>query len=346
VLEEIGRDEGIGELLYYQAHAGRDADRAAIATWIERSTGVGFAPERVVLTDGAQHAIAVSVAGLLRPGDVLACECLSYPGFKALAALLDIKLVGLALDNEGLLPESFAAACRDPRLRALYTIPTLQNPTGGVMSEARRREIARIASAHDVTIIEDDVYGFLLDQPPRPIAAFAPDHSVYVGSASKSLAPGLRVGWACANQEKVERIAAAMRATTYMATPTMTEILTRWIHSGDAERLVQEKREAAERRRGIADRLLDRWDWSAHARAFHLWLTLPEGWRAEDFAATARRRGVGITPGAAFHVGRGPAPDNVRICLGSTDTEAELEKGLQILASLLAAKPAPYLSVV
>jgi DNA-binding transcriptional MocR family regulator len=344
-LEAIAQGSSLDELLAYQPHAGRPADRAAIAAWLSRS-GIDADPDRIVITDGCQHAIAVAVLALVRPGEALAAESLSYPGFKSLAALLGVKLVAVAIDDEGLVPEAFEAACRESRVRALYVVPTLQNPTGSVMPEARREEIARIAERYDVTIIEDDVNGFLLDAAPAPIARYAPQHSVYVGSASKSLAPGLRVGWTYASSRKSEPIAAAMRATTYMATPTTVEVMRRLVTSGEADRLVIEKRIAAERRRAIADRILGRWHREPLPRAFHLWLNLPEGWRADEFAAIARRRGAVITPGAAFFVGSGVPPDAVRICLGAPASETELERGLEALAAILSSAPTPYLSVV
>jgi DNA-binding transcriptional MocR family regulator len=344
-LEAIARGPALEDLLSYQPHAGRGADRAAVAAWLGRS-GIEADPARVVITDGAQHALAVTVAALLRPGEALATESLCYPGFKALASLLGVRLVPVALDEEGLIPDALEAACRESSVRALYVVPTLQNPTGPVMPEARREQIARIAARHDVTIIEDDVNGFLLDDPPTPIACFAPEHSVYIGSASKSLAPGLRVGWAYAGSQKSERIAAAVRATTYTATPMMAEVMRRWVTSGDADRLVAEKRASVERRRAIANRILGPWHWEAHPRAFHLWLPLPEGWRAHEFAAIARRRGAVVTPGAAFFVGGGASPDAVRICLGAPASEAELVRGLEALAGVLGSAPTPYLSVV
>jgi DNA-binding transcriptional MocR family regulator len=344
-LEAIARGPSLQALLSYQSHAGRAPDRAAIAAWLARS-GLAADPDNVIITDGCQHAIAVTISALVRPGEALAAERLSYPGFKALAALLGVELVAVAIDEEGLVPDAFEAACRESRVRAVYLVPTLQNPTGSIMPETRRAAIADIAARHDVAIIEDDVNGFLLDAPPAPIASFAPEHGVYIGSASKSLAPGLRIGWAYASSRKCELIAAAMRATTYMATPAAAEVMRRWVESGDADRLVAEKRAAALRRRAIADRVLGQWRWTAHPRAFHLWLSLPEGWRAHEFAAAVRRRGVSVTPGAAFFVGEGTPPDAVRVCLGTPASEAELERGLETLAAVLASAPAPYLSVV
>ena len=346
-LSEVAAEADLKSLLSYQPHAGRPEDRDAVASWIGRTSGLEADPEQVILTDGAQHAMTAALASATRPGDAVGAECLTYPGFKALAAALDLKLVPIAIDRDGIVPEAFEAACREQRIRALYVVPNLQNPTGAVLPEARRRELARIAEACDVMIVEDDVYGFLLETPPPPIASFTRTHATYVGGASKSLAPGLRVGWLHAPVERLGRAGATMRVTTYMATPTMTEIVARWMRSGDADRLIVEKRRTAADRQVLARARLEaarRID--AHPRAFHLWATLPEPWRAEEFAAAARRRGVALTPAAAFHVGKGPAPEAVRICLGGTDDQTELERGLDIVGALLADAPLPYLSVV
>jgi DNA-binding transcriptional MocR family regulator len=342
----MARDCDLPELLSYQPHAGREEDRVALASWLGRTACFEPDPDRLVLTDGAQQAMMVAVAAVTRPGDAVGVECLTYPGMKALAAFLDLKLVPLAIDGEGLLPEAFEAACREQRIRALYAVPNIQNPTGGVLSEERRRRLARIAEACDVPIIEDDVYGFLLEDPPPPICAFTRTHALYAGGASKSLAPGLRVGWVHAPPQAIERATAAIRATTYTATPTMTEIVKRWIRGGEADALVEEKRRLACARQTKARLRLGQGHVEAHPRAFHLWLHLPEPWRADDYAAAARRRNVSITPARAFSVGRSAVPEAVRLCLGGAETEEELDRALEVLGCLLLDAPQPYLSVV
>lgn len=345
VLAELSASPTIGELLHYQPHAGRPSDREAAAAWIGRA-GLDADPERIVITDGAQHAVATVLAALTQSGDTIAVECLTYPGMKALANLLNLRVVPLAMDEQGLLPEALLAAVRTQRIKVLYTIPTLQNPTAAVMPEERRREIARIAVEHDVALVEDDVYGFLLPSAPPPIAGFAPAQGFYITSASKSIAPGLRVGYVHAPPAALDRLCAAMRATTHMATPLMAEIVSRWIRDGTADRLVQAKRDGAVRRQALALRLLAGEDIRTHPLSFHLWMKLREPWRAEDFVAALRRRNVGLTPAAAFAVGRTTPPNAVRLCIGTPATDEALERALCSIRDLLTRVPESYLSVV
>jgi DNA-binding transcriptional MocR family regulator len=344
-LTELAGESSVGDLLLYQPNAGRPSDRAAGAAWIERS-GLASAAERVVVTGGGQHGLAAVLASLTQSGDSVAVEQLSYPGMKALANLLDLRLVPVAIDEEGLLPDAFDAVCRSNAIKALYAIPTLHNPTTGILSDVRREAIAAIARRHGVALVEDDVYGFLVDDPPAPLAAYAPELSYYVTSMSKMLAPGLRVGYVHAPPGRVERIVAAMRATTYMATPLMAEIASRWITSGVAEGLLEEKRRGAAARQRMLGRAFDAASLQTHPTSFHAWLLLPEEWRAEDFVAATRRRGVGVAPASAFFVGRSGAPNAVRIALGAPISDAELGRGLAVLADLVAESVEADLGVV
>jgi DNA-binding transcriptional MocR family regulator len=332
-------------MLHYHASAGRTADRAAGATWIARS-GLPAVPERVVVTNSGQHALSVIFTALTRPGDAVAVEYLTYPGMKALADLFGLRLVALAMDEEGLLPDAFEAACRGGQIKALYTMPTLHNPTTAVMPEARRRRIAEIARRHAVPIVEDDVFGFLLPDPPPPIACFAPEQTFYVGSTAKSMAPGLRVGYVHAPPDAVDRLVRVMRATTYMASPLMAAVASSWIQEGIADRLVAAKRALLRQRAQIIRAL----PWSgrvqAHPSSMHLFLSLPERWRADDFVSEARRRGVGVTQAAAFAVNRNAVPNAIRLCFAAPPTAEALERGLRILVEMLAGAPAADLAVV
>lgn len=344
-LAELATDPELGALIEYQPHAGRAADRAAGAAWIARSGALATAPEQVVVTASGQHAMAVVLAALFEPGDGLAVEALTYPGIRAAASLLHLKTVPVAIDEHGALPDALAAACGNGRVRAFYTLPTLHNPTTATMPLERRRELAQVAQRHGVLLIEDDVYGFLVERPLPPLASLAPEHGFYLTSTSKSLVPGLRIGYAHCPRALVDRVAAAVRATTYTAPPLMARIASRWIEDGTADRLVAEKRAETGRRQALARRILTGQRYRTAPEAAHLWLELPEPWQAETFAAAARRRGVGVTPAAAFAAGR-QVPRAVRICIGTPPSLAALERGLTRLAELLAAAPEAYLSVV
>jgi DNA-binding transcriptional MocR family regulator len=343
-LAALARRSDLGRLLAYPPEAGAPAHRAAGAAWIARS-GLKAPPENVLVSSGSQHGMTAVFAALLRPGDLVVTEAVTYPGMKALASLLHLRLLGVAMDEHGLRPDAFAAACR-LGAKALYCVPTLQNPTTAVMPEARRREIAAAARAHGVAIVEDDVHGRLHADPPPPLASFAPELSVYVTGTAKSVAPGLRIGFMLAPGPLVPRIAAGIRATTWMAAPLMAEIVCQWIKDGTAEQIVKRKRQEAAERQRLAAAVLGRFPFQSHEAAYHLWLHLPDPWRSETFAEEARRRGVAVTPAQSFVVGRAATPHAVRVCLGAPADRRQLEKGLRTLAGILEASPHADVAVV
>src|SRR5215472_9465096 len=341
-LAELAEDSAaLGALLDYQPHAGRPADRAAGARWIARTSTLQAVTEQVVVTSGGQHAMLATLAAVTEPGDSIAVEALTYPGIRAAANLLRLKLVPVALDERGIVPEALDAACRGNRVRAAYLLATLHNPTTATMPLERRHAIADIARAHELMLIEDDLYGFLVTEPLPPIAQFAPAHAFYITAASKSFVPGLRVGYAHCPPALVERVAAAVHASTYCAAPMMAALATRWIEDGTGERLVAEKRAETTRRQEIVARVFGAERMRRASAATHLWLELPEEWRAEDFTAAAERRGVAIAPAAAFSTLR-HAPNAVRICIGTPATASEMERGLSRLAALLKTRSDAY----
>ncbi|HWK46074.1 MAG TPA: PLP-dependent aminotransferase family protein [Stellaceae bacterium] len=343
ILRDIAAEADLGELLRYQPHGGRPADKEAGALWLRRA-GIEADPDRLLITGGGQHALTTVLAAIVNPGETAAAEALTYPGVRAACHLHHVRLEGIAMDEIGILPDAFAAACRATPLRMLYLTPNLHNPTAGVLPLDRRNAIVEIARAHDVTIVEDDVYGFLIDAPPA-FTTLAPERSIYITSLSKSTAPGLRVGYVLAPRDRYDRLAAAIRSTIWMAAPLMVEIATRWLRDGTIAQLATTKRAEATRRQTLARQILGN-RFVSQPSAYHLWLPMPEAWRAEDFAAEARRRGVGVTASSAFAVMRHGIPQGVRLCLGAPAEAATVERGLRLIADLLREQPDPCLSVV
>ncbi len=344
-LASLAERPALSALMGYQPAAGLERHRAAGAAWVARA-GLTVDPQQVLICNGALHAMNVVFSTLTKPGDAVFTESLTYAGMKNLAHLLDLRLKGLPTDEHGIIPKEFEKACEQESAKILYTIPTLQNPLGTVMPEARRREIANIAMAHDVAIVEDDVHSFMLPKAPAPLSYFAPDNSYYILSTSKSIAGGMRIGYLVAPPRMVERLGTSLRATVWMAAPLMAEISAEWILDGTADRLVEEKRSEASARQSIARKALGDFQFDAHPLSFHLWLHLPEPWRSNEFSAQLKRRGVVVTPAEAFVPGREEAPHAVRICLGAPRSRAQLEKALGIIRSLLQETPDPSLSVL
>lgn len=344
-LATLSRRADLARLLGYPPEGGALEHRAAGAAWIARA-GLKAAPENVLVSSGSQHGMTAVFAALLRPGDLVLTEALTYAGMKALAGLLHLRLQGLPLDEHGLRPDALLAALRGGAAKALYCVPTIQNPTTAVMPEGRRKEIAAIARSHGVMIVEDDVHGRLHEDPPPPIAAFAPELTCYLTGTAKSIAPGLRIGFMLAPKALVPRIAAGIRATTWMAAPLMAEIASQWITDGTAEQIVKRKRQETAARQRLAAAVFGRFHVQSHPAAYHLWLHLPEPWRSETFAEEAQRRGVAVAPAQAFLVGRIATPHAVRVCLGAPADRDQLDKGLRILAGILDSAPASGPAVV
>ncbi|MCZ6917808.1 MAG: PLP-dependent aminotransferase family protein [Gemmatimonadetes bacterium] len=333
----LSREDPI-RMLDYQPFQGDERQRTAGALWMERA-GVAASPSRVLVTSGAQHAMAVALSTLANPGDVVLTERLTYSGMKSLANHLHVRLVGLAMDEHGLLPDALETACRQGGAKALYTMPTLHNPAGIVMPEERRAEIAAIADRFALPVLEDDSYGFLVPDV-KPLATFSPN-VYYLCGTSKSLAASLRIGFLLCPPDMVDRLTAAISSTTFMASPPMGAVVAEWIFDGTADRIMAWKRKEVAARREVAAAVLGRFDNTGHPMAQHLWLELPDPWRTDQFVSQARMRGVLVSPAEDFVVDRSPPPYAVRVTLGSVRTRDALKRGLTTLAEILDAPAEP-----
>lgn len=247
--------------------------------------------------------------------------------------------------GEGLRPDALEAAIRRHGARLLYCMPTLHNPTNVTMPEARRRDIMAVAAAEGLTAIEDDIYGFLAEDAPPPLAAFDPKHAVYITSLSKCVAPGLRIGYMKAPRAQIPRLSAAMRALTMMSSSLSAEIASRLILSGHADTAAQHQREAARRRQALAAEALRGLPIQSAPTSFHLWLPLQPPWDTARFVREALAQSVVVTPGDAFQVDPN-TPHGVRLCLCAVAEEADLKTALDRLAVLLTRHPQTSLPVV
>jgi DNA-binding transcriptional MocR family regulator len=331
----------IDELVHYQRPwVGLAAHREAATGWLDKR-GLRTSPENILITHGAQHAHAIILSSLLEPNQIAVTEELTDPGIKFLTANRSLQLKGLAMDRDGLLPDALEAACRTMKVRALITVPNHHSPTLTIMPAERRKAIAEVARRYGLIIIEDDVYGPFLENPPPALSSFAPEQSFYFTSLSKCIAPGLRIGFLAAPPGRVEELIPGLGATTWMASLIPAEIAALWIRDGTADRLVSWQRQEMGRRHKLASQILEGFDYASLPASLHLWLPLPDTWRAEGFVAQARARGLAVTPAEAFVVGHVAAPQAIRISLGgATPLRTELQRGLEIVAELLRERPA------
>lgn len=293
-------------------------------------------PENFLFAGSGRQSIAAAVSALVPVGGRLAVEALTYPTIKGIATRLGITLVPIAMDGEGMRPDALAKAHRTAALSAVYLQPVLHNPLGFTMSEARRDEFLRVVRKLDLTIIEDRIYGFLADE--LPLATEAEERTIMVDSLSKRLAPGIAVGILHVPAQLRERLSVTVRTGTWAVTPLALAAGMRLLADGTAADLTSRKRADARVRQAlVADRLAGH-RIEADPRCYHVWLELPEGWRADSLTAAAARAGIAITPASAFAVAPGHSPNAVRLGLGLPSHD-ELRKALTRIAALLAVRP-------
>jgi len=333
-LVDLASSPHLDEYLAYQTDGGMAPHRIAIANWLAQY-GLVNNPDQIVITNGAQHALTVVLMAMTNPGDLIATEAYTYPAIHGLTQQLGLKIAGLPMDEFGVVPEEFEKLCHSRPPKILYCLPTLQNPTTAIMPDERRQEIAAIAQHYNVLIMDDDVYGYLVEDAPPPLSVYTPNNSFFISSASKFLAPGLRVGFIHSPPQYADKIRTTLQLTSWMAAPLMCEVERRWLEDGTADRFIAWHRKEAKARQEIAGRILAGADFDSHPSSYHLWLKMPDHWRAENFVDRAAAQGVTILPSTAFAIGNIGNDEAVRVCLGSPDSRVKVETGLTILASTL-----------
>lgn len=326
-------------LLRYQGFGGAAMDKEAAALWLGRR-GLDAPQERIFVTPGAHPALLAIFGTLGRPGDTMLAEAITYPGMRSIAAQLRQRLVGLPMDEAGILPDAFAAACALEKPKALYLNPTLHNPLTLTVPEARRREIAAVARRHGVPIVEDDAYGFIPERGPLPFAALAPELTWHVGGLSKCIGAGLRLAYVVAPDDSraLWSFAGAMRAGNVMASPLTTALASRWIGDGTADAMLHFLRTEAAARQALVAGLLPGGSYRADPLSFNIWLPLPHGWTRSTFSAYMRSSGLGVVASDAFAVDGAP-PEAVRVCLGGPMDRPHLLAALEFMAHALEGPP-------
>lgn len=324
------------EISRYSDEAGLGSHRAAGARWLSQEDFVAQ-PEQVICVNGAQHGLHIALLALLKAGDTLVTEQLTYPGLISTARMLGIKLIGLAMDEEGLLPAALDEVCRQHRVAALYCTPTIQNPTAAVQSPARREAIAELCRQHNLLILEDETHALLVDRRPAPLSHFAPERTVLISSLSKAVSAGLRVGFVHGPLPLVGRLAAALRATCWMATPLSLELATHWIDSGVAEQLRQAQISEIGRRKALVSDLLAGFEWRSPPGSPHFWIRVPEPWRASEIEAELKRNHYLVATAEAFAVGQAAVAQYIRASVCNTQADdARLQEGFAALSRALA----------
>jgi DNA-binding transcriptional MocR family regulator len=214
--------------------------------------------------------------------------------------------------------EGLDTQCRQRNIKAVYLMPTVHNPLGTIMDISTRLELIEVARRNDLLIIEDSAYAFLEPDPPTSFVELAPERTIHVGSFSKNLATGLRLGYLIAPEHLVGKLSHIIRATTWNAPAIISALVTGWIEDGTLERSIKTRRQDGAKRQNLCHDILGDAQIVSHPNAEFAWLPLASGKRAEPVVTTLNKQGISVSTGEPFSV-TDAAPQALRIAFGGID---------------------------
>jgi 2-aminoadipate transaminase len=304
-------------------------------------------PDDIVVTTGSQQALDLVTRIFVDPGDVVVAEAPSYVGALGVFRAYQAHVVHVPLDDDGLIPEALEETLTELSragrpVKLLYTVPNHHNPAGVTLSAERRPRIVEIARRHGVLVVEDDPYGLLgFEQGPLPsLHSLNPDGVLYLGSFSKTFAPGFRVGWAVAPHAVREKLVLASEAAILCPSAFSQLAVATYLDEHDWREQVRVFRALyAERARATLDALSDlmpKARWTTPAGGFYVWVTLPEGIDATAMLPRAVTARVAYVPGTAFYAdGQGRRNARLSYCYPPPD---RIREGVRRLAGVLNAE--------
>jgi 2-aminoadipate transaminase len=322
---------------------GYSALREFLVAKLKRDAGISCSKDEILITSGSLQAIDLVNGILLGPGDTVVIEQETYQGVLTRLARLGVNAVGIPLDHEGLRLDALGAALddlkgRNIRPKYIYTIPTVQNPTGTIMGEERRRALLRLAQAHGVPVFEDDCYADLIWNGGRPPALYAMSRHgdvIHVGSFSKSIAPALRVGYIVAGSDLLARMLALKTDAGSGALEQM--VLAEYCTAHFTEHVPRLTRGLRAKLETMMESLAEQFGTAAEfddpPGGIFLWIKLSDAVDTQKLAQAALAAGVAINPGPEWSTDKTYAKSRMRLCFASP-THEEIRHGVATLADV------------
>ncbi|KMO99633.1 aminotransferase-like domain-containing protein [Streptomyces roseus] len=334
--------QSAGRALQYSTTEGAPELREAVAARVT-ARGLRTGADDLVVTTGSQQALTLITSTLVEPGDTVLVENPTYLAALQCFALAGARVIPVPCDGEGMRPDELEEIAARERPKLLYSVPTFQNPTGRTLPGARRAAVAEIAARRGLWLVEDDPYGELrfegAEVPWLAAHPGAEDRTALLGSFSKVMAPGLRLGWLRAPQA-LRRAAAVAKQAADLHTSTVDQLAAaHYLRTADLDAHIATVRAAYRERRdallaGLGAALPEGSRWNRPEGGMFVWARLPEGHDAGALLPAALSRAVAFVPGAPFHTGT-PDPRTLRLSF-TTHTPAEIAEGLSRLAGAVA----------
>lgn len=315
----------------YHAPQLLDALKIAATKWLNWRK-MPSKPQNIIPTGGAQVALQAVLMAVCNAGDSILVEQYTFPGMKDFARQFGLKLIGVDMDEQGLIPQSLVKTAKANNAKFIISVPNHQNPTGAVMSAQRQANIAQTIKTLNLTLIEDDVYGGLSNMPP--LSALLPDHSIYLTSLSKTVSFGLRVGFIHAKGASLEALNQATNLTQWTLSPIMMQMAINWIDDSTAFDKAYWQRTEIQERRKLADNILPKnIIVTRDKNSPHLWLKLPDQINAQQ---NWQEQSLNVASAPIFMPNQRNAHNNlIRISIVAPSTRQILAIALKRLTNII-----------
>jgi 2-aminoadipate transaminase len=345
--------ESSAEALQYGPTEGFDGTKAAIGR-VMAAEGMSPDPDDIIVTTGGQQALDLIAKTLVDPGDVVICEAPTYPGAVPVFCSYEAETHQIPMDDDGMRVDELEGLMgrldsegRKPKF--IYSVPSFQNPAGVTLSLERRRRLVELARSREVLVVEDNPYGLLRfeGEPQPPLYQLdGGDYVVYVGTLSKILSPGIRLGWAVAPPPVMEKIALGKQATD-LCTSTLTQYFALEYFAEDRWRTyVDSLCDIYRARRDAMLEALERHfppqaTWTRPGGGLFVWATLPDYIDTSDLLAKALRDNVAFVPGAAAYVDGSRGTSSMRLNFSGSGTD-EIREGIRRIGAVVAEQVGLY----
>ena len=317
--------------------------REFLAGKLKGHAGIACAPDEILITSGSMQGLDLVNSLLLAKGDTVLIEQETYGGALTKLNRLGVNVVGIPLDSEGLRLDILQQKLDDLKAKGIkpkyiYTIPTVQNPTGAIMGEARRRELIRLAADHGIMIFEDECYSDLVWSGTRPKSLYGLANGegvVHIGSFSKSIAPALRVGYLVAKWDVLSRILALKQDAGSGALEQM--VLAAFCARHFADHVPKLAKTLHGKLQALREALAEQFGTAAEfgdpPGGIYLWIKLPDNVDTVKLGQAALAAGVSLNPGAEWSTDKDYARCRLRLCFANPEPET-IRKGVEVLAEV------------
>ncbi len=322
-------------LLDYAPPEGFPHHRELGAKWLKLS-GIDIGSSEVIVTAGAHVGLLAVLGAIAEPREAVMAENLNYALLGSTLKNAYLEPLPIDMDDEGLMPDAFERAAKSGQSRILYLVPSLQNPTTSTMKRMRREAIVAIARKYNITIIEDDIFRLLdVRTQPSTFYALAPERTFYITGLSKTVAPGLRIGFIASPRGQERILKSHIRAGASRSIGITGEMARYWIETEQVQSIMTRIRNELASRRETFLEIFKDMKHRCEPAAPYAWVELPQDWTASRFAVTSAARGIKVTPSSAFQLGSGTHPQFIRICFGHPQNVHQLRSALESLRKIV-----------